>query len=460
MTNPSISSPLNLFDTLRAEDETPWLGRAFVPPPGFKSMRGMRSVIVFGEEGSGKTALRLRLIEAGREMPGMAAPLVVEWQAGVQEEAQGEAFVKRFVEEILDLTAQSLAMCLVRQPGRFRQASRFAQEGMVWLIHQYLRTDKELLLLRLESEGQADGMACVSEILERVPKTLVMPGAPYPRQMTEVVQTLKAAGFGGLWVMMDGLDAWLRLEADALGRMLTTLFSSLALFDIPGFAVKVMAPLRMKNLISMASGLTRRRFDIFDLAWPAESLRALCERRLALACGLEMFGFEELSQDSGLLTWLEKYGGASPRGWLEFLRPFLEAYLAQPEKRPLTIEATADIQRRFPPRLRMDDDLKNVFLGNFPVSGLSESSLNILRYLYLHPNRACDKAELYYRALRGLERQPRSLDDPAWEIPDTVEGVMDTALWRLRQTLEPNPKQPVYVVSERGRGIVRLENAW
>lgn len=460
MTSLSFTSPLDLFDTLRAEDEIAWLGRAFLSPPGFDTMRGMRSVIVFGEEGSGKTALRLRLIEAARETPGTVAPLVVEWQAGVQEEAEGEVFVKRFVDEILDLTAQALAAYLIRQPERFTQASRFAQEGMVWLIHHCLRTDKELLQMRLESEGGAEGMACLSEILNRVAKTLVSPNATYPRQMTEVVRTLSAAGFSGLWVMMDGLDAWLTLEAAALGKMLTALFSSLTLFDIPGFAVKVMAPLRMKNLVSTATGLTRRRFEIFELSWLAENLRTLCERRLALALGREAFSLADLSVDSGLLPWLEKYGGTSPRGWLEFLRPFLDAYLAQPQQRPLTPEATVDLQHRFPPRLRMDAALKNVFLGHFWVQGLSESSLSILRYLYAHPERACDKEELYYCGLRGLERLPRVFTDPGWEDPKTIEGVMDTALWRLRQGLEPDPRQPIYIVSHRGKGIVRLENTW
>lgn len=456
----SLSFALDLFDTLRAEDETAWLGQVFLPPQGFDTMRGMRSVIVFGEEGSGKTALRLRLIEAARETPGVAAPLVVEWQAGVQEEAEGEAFVKHFMDEILDLTAQTLAGHVVRQPERFTQASRFAQEGLVWLIHHYLRTDKELLQMRLESEGVAEGVACLNEILSRTPRTLVPAKVPYPRQMTEVVRTLDAVGFGGLWVMIDGLDAWLMLEAATLGKMLTALFSSLTLFDIPGFAVKVMAPLRMKNLVSTATGLTRRRFEIFELSWPSENLLALCERRLALAFGRETFSLVDLSMDSGLLPWLEKYGGSSPRGWLEFLRLFLDAYLAQPQPRPLTPEATANLRRRFPPRLRMDAALKNIFLGYFLVQGLSESSLNILRYLYIHPERACDKVELYYSGLRGLERPPRAFTDPGWEDPKTIEGVMDTALWRLRQGVEPDPKQPVYIVSHRGKGIVRLENTW
>lgn len=460
MTSLSFTSPLDLFDTLRAEDETAWLGRAFLPPPGFDTMRGMRSVIVFGEEGGGKTALRLRLIEAARETPGAAAPLVVEWQAGVQSEAEGEAFVARFVDEILDLTAQSLARYLFHRPQRFQQASPWVQEGIVWLLHRYLQTNKELFLLQLGGEKGADGTICLTEIFSRTPKALVAPTAPYPRQVTEILRTLEAAGFSSLWMIIDGLETWLTLEGAVLGRMLTALFSSLTLLDVPGFTVKVMAPLRLKNLISTSTGLARRRFDTFDLEWPVDALRLLCERRLALACGEELFRLESLSEDAGLIPWVEEYGGCTPRGWLEFLRPFLDAYLAQPKRKPLSPETTAELRCRFPPRLRMDSSLQKVFLGYKPISGLSESSLSILRYLYTHPDRACSKEELYYRGLRGLGHQPRISTDTGWEEPKTVEGVMDTALWRLRQSLEPDPKRPVYIISDRGKGIIRLENAW
>jgi hypothetical protein len=221
-----------------------------------------------------------------------------------------------------------------------------------------------------------------------------------------------------------------------------------------------MAPLRLRNLVSASTGLGRRRFDIFELEWTKEMLHSLCERRLALACGREDFRLEFLSEGLELVAWLEKYGGTSPRGWLDFLRAFLDAYLSQAVQHPLTSATTLDIHQRFPPRLRMDAAGECVFLGYHPIRDISASSVAILRYLYQHPARSCSKEELYYRGLRGLGKEPRAIGDPGREDPKTVEGIMDTALWRLRQSVEPEPKKPIYIVSTRGKGVIQLENAW
>ncbi len=463
MDHPSASG-LEYFDTLRAEDETAWLPGVFVPPPGFETMRGMRSVIVFGEEGAGKTTLRLALLAAvggnvqeqvGAETP---APLIVEWQPGVLKDIDGEVAVAQFMDEILDLTAQNLATKLSGQPARFRQASHWTQEAITWLVHRYLQTSPELFLLRLEEDAPAAGLECVQEIINRPPKALVSTNAPYPRQLTAVIQTLKAVGFSGLWVMIDGLESWSSITPSVLGKTLTALFSALALFDIPGFAVKVMAPDRLRNLVSTSTGLARRRFEIFDLEWPKELLLKICDIRLALACDQANFRLAWLSADPGFADLLEKYGGGAPRGWLEFLRPYLDSYLQQPQRRPLTPAVTAEISRRFPPRLRMDAAGEVVTLGYWAAPELTASSLAILRYLYRHANRACPKEELYYRGYRGLAYEPRSPAEAGWEAQKTVEGIMDTALWRLRQALEPDPKRPIYIVSQRGKGIVRLLN--
>ena len=43
------------------------------------------------------------------------------------------------------------------------------------------------------------------------------------------------------------------------------------------------------------------------------------------------------------------------------------------------------------------------------------------------------------------------------ELAKEFEGTLDTALWRLRGAIEPDPKDPLYVVTRRGQGV-RLEN--
>ena len=50
----------SLFNTLKAENE-PWLGEVFISLPAFERLKENHSVILYGESGNGKTALRLEL---------------------------------------------------------------------------------------------------------------------------------------------------------------------------------------------------------------------------------------------------------------------------------------------------------------------------------------------------------------------------------------------------------------
>lgn len=61
---PSVDS---LFYTLKAENE-PWLGDVFVSLPIFERLQEEHSTILYGESGSGKTAVRLELTkQAGQK---------------------------------------------------------------------------------------------------------------------------------------------------------------------------------------------------------------------------------------------------------------------------------------------------------------------------------------------------------------------------------------------------------
>jgi len=60
---------LGVFGTSRAEDE-PWLSACFIPPPEFERVTAQRSVIIFGDPGSGKTALYRELQSLSRRADG------------------------------------------------------------------------------------------------------------------------------------------------------------------------------------------------------------------------------------------------------------------------------------------------------------------------------------------------------------------------------------------------------
>jgi DNA-binding response OmpR family regulator len=77
----------------------------------------------------------------------------------------------------------------------------------------------------------------------------------------------------------------------------------------------------------------------------------------------------------------------------------------------------------------------------------------MLRYLCRRGGEVVTKAELYYLAYRGLDYVPRSPTDEGFEGRKEYEGVVDTNLWRLRKAIEPDPSDPVLVITRRGHGV-------
>jgi DNA-binding winged helix-turn-helix (wHTH) protein len=282
---------------------------------------------------------------------------------------------------------------------------------------------------------------------------------PEVKVIAELVHTLHRLGIHGIWVFIDGLESWIDADTDQLGEMLRALLTTLTLFEEPGFVLKLMIPTDIKPAIVNSGGIVRRRLEIYQLEWSSDKLIALLERRLAVVCQRDTCTLSDVCEDESLIDWLDYYGGQFPRGWLELVRTLVETYVARGAKQPLTRAEWLDIQHRHPPRLWLDMATNRVFLGHGEIADIQPGIYKILSYLYEQRPRLCTRSELFYKAYRGLSYEPNTHDDPGWESTKDWGSVIDTLLWRLRKTLEPDPRHPRYIISKRGQGV-RLDNVW
>jgi DNA-binding response OmpR family regulator len=58
----------------------------------------------------------------------------------------------------------------------------------------------------------------------------------------------------------------------------------------------------------------------------------------------------------------------------------------------------------------------------------------------------------------GRTEEPRTHDDHGWEDPNAWSNVLDNAILRLRRIIEPDPRRPIYILTDRGWGV-KLEHA-
>ncbi len=447
-------NPLDLFRTLRAEEEGDWLAESFVAPEDFERMVGERSIVVFGKPGAGKSALCRMVERKGRE----SRRLPVRWSPleAALLSTEGPALPAQ-LSEVFDACGLAILEHLSRSPT-LDDVPAWAMQMLRWFIHHFIRGylyARAGHLLHPESR-----LPQPSAVLLAPPKKDLLPADDYPLILAELSKALRAAGLEGIWVLVDIGGIGGKEEAGLLDS-LRRLLSALPLFEKGGFSWKFFLPSHLEARLIELSGLERRRLDCFRLEWEAPALRRMVEGRLALAAGDVPLRLEDLCSAPDWLPWLEKVGGTIPREWLDQVRPILEHYLLRSGCRPLDEATWRTLRRHHPPRLHLDETEEVLRVGGWeiPLSEIPGQALNLLRYLYAHANRTVSRPELYFRACKGKDRIPRVPDDEGYEDPVNYRSLLDTTIWRLRQAIEPDPADPVLLRTVWGQGV-RLEVRW
>jgi hypothetical protein len=448
------------FDALAAEREPHLQPAVFVEPPQYAAYAGMRSFVVFGDSGSGKTALRLALTRQAARENAPPTHLVVQWQPEPVEGVRGSPAVRIVVRQVLEACAATLLTTFARHPRPFHNALPTAQMAAHWFIQTFAGQDQRHVLAVIEEEiASAEGRSLSRRLITDPAPPVLHTEVAEQRIIALLTTTLQRMGMRGVWVMVDGFEPWLRSAAPALSDLLLAILSTLELFDLNGFAIKMFAPRSLEPIITGSWGAIKGRVDLYTLAWTPDQLTLITQRHIAAKIGRPQVTFGDLcAADRELRAWLQRYGGSTPRGWLKLIRPLVDTFLASGASQPLSRNDWRTVQRTNPPRLSIDLATDRVFIGDAEVSGLQPRPYRLLRYLYENRARRVPRSELYYRAYQGLGEEPRTHDDRGWEDPADWNNVLDNALLRLRKIVEPDPRHPVYILTDRGWGV-KLENA-
>ncbi|GAB4560267.1 MAG: hypothetical protein Kow0047_06770 [Anaerolineae bacterium] len=451
---------LEAFDALRAEEE-PWLLECFVPPPRFDEMLAARSTIITGDIGSGKTAVLRALKAASR-----AQYLVADWEF----RAPGPPFDR----QVLQAIGWALLEWAAADRDRYGNISAWARRGVHWLIRKALIQGEIVMQTYLRAERMgADALAIIERIAGEEPVQLAMGDVPISQTLAMAVNILEGIGLSGAWIFCDRIEPqWLAAESDA-ERLLVDLLSTLPTLDVEKIVYKLAVPADLWHAIGATEGIRRLRAWIVPIEWPLQEqtqqteseespsggkeedaakppkedpLRELAERRLGLALGTERVPLSRLCKAPEFQDWLYRVGGAVPREWLSALHPVVSAFLRQAEVEedglppPLSAAAWEQIARRYRPFVMVLEREQAIQVGGRIVRDLSPNEWTILQILHGHRGQIVSRETLY----EALFPNDAGSQD---------RGALDTALWRLRNAVEPLPKYPQIIVSARGKGI-------
>jgi len=204
------------------------------------------------------------------------------------------------------------------------------------------------------------------------------------------------------------------------------------------------------------SGFERRRISSLRLKLELSDLQRIVNKRLQLVTGISDFHLGRLYPENEIMTWLQAVGGSSPRVWLDQVYPLINHYLARGLDRMLTQMEWDTLRKEHPPQFFYFPDRRQLFVGGQEKSLdiVPPNVLNMLAYLWDHSNLIISREELYFLGFKsGLQSIPKPGDND-YESPQDYRGSLDTAVWRLRHAIEPDPKFPVLIESKRGHGFL------
>lgn len=459
---------LSAFGALRAEDE-PWLAACYVPPAEFDLMMSARAALIFGETGSGKTALLLALQRAWEEQAGANPWLLVRWHfsalVGASASLTGSALAARHLSQAFDAIARALLIHLGRQSTLWHGAPAWARVTLTWFVTGFLMAEFGPFVEALMDEGDLppEAASVMHEIMEAGPHDLLPADAPPIAVMTELARALPRLGLSGVRVLVADMESWWETHAERLAESLAALLSMLALFEHPAFAYTFVLPDSLWPALRETTGVRRRRVQVFQLRFQEAELVRIVKGRLKLALGRSEAKLSDLIatdhlQPVGkpepldrLYNWLKGCGGTSPRGWLETIRPFLAAYLARSgAPQPLSAKECRSIQMQHPPLVWLDPAAGQVTIGWRRVSGLSPGQFAILRCLSERAGGVCSR-KLLYRAYQHASNEDYREEDNLTELD--ITATLDSALYRLRNLIEPLPGASVLLETKKGQGV-------
>lgn len=440
------SSTESLFNTLKAENE-PWLGDVFVAPSDFNRLTEKRSTILYGEAGSGKTALRLELMRGHRE-----GIFTVLWMPEpiLENPASGTALAHQAMRQALRACVESMILegSLSQRLG---QPSIHISSALKWLLQKYLPFDPVFYIQSQMDRLRYDEAQWYLKLLEQTFPPIITEQTSLRDQTLLLLTILRQAKYDQLWLMIDGIERWASLQVgDQVTALLDATLSTLVIFDVPGVVYKFFLPVSLKGVLHRTTGVERHRAEEIQLKWTAESLQTILEKRMAFAFSSPKVSMDFLYKGDEFLNWLKEFGGDSPREWIQFAGPLLSEY--QKHGKRLTVTQMREFIHQHPAPLRLHHERREVWLGKKCIPIGSATEFRVLECLSAQPGKICSLEELYYCALAERDSLPDK-GDPKWVPQKIWRGPMDTLVWRLRQKIEQNPKEPIYLITHHGKGL-------
>jgi len=472
----------NPFATCEADRESSVLPEFFVDTGYYDLIWGdpekPQPALVFAPRGGGKTAYRVMVERRSRPVTSNSPVLSISYTSFEQgSTAHVRAILGQGVQAFLDALCRDDAMASrfpVLQRSRLSWfCDQFAPETLTpfavadrihslddrfylpWeMFQQSVRAARLREALSHSGLLQNPAIALLADLVDGVREPL--PGSYSSAQVfAGFVRMVQSCGLCAVYVLIDRLDEMVETAADppAIVSILEPLLADLHLMETPGVAFRLFLPDSTLELMRGCPAIRFDRLKVYEIEWREDLLgEMLCKRLLAYSDGrirsLAQVCSAPLSEtiDREIVQWADR----SPRRLVRLGELLFRAHVEQggSESSMLTLRdwewARKVFSREHRRLLRIEPSSEQVFVGQSRVA-LAPLEYRFLLALYLARG-WCEKERLIAQV---------------WEAE---EGVTDQAVSRLvrriREKIEPDPGDPIYLITEHSRGFRLMNVEW
>jgi hypothetical protein len=433
------SWPFRSPDTLPSHEAQQWQAHCFWPHPVVGLMAGWsHGRVLLGGPGSGKSIL-LAALEA--EELAARRSFVVRYSPGRWPGGR-QALIEagNHLAQIMAAAALSLRDYFNAAPAEVDQLTPRQHIVLRWLMDDYLgqRAFNRWRDGLPEKQAQALQSVPYEQLYASTTQPLEVVG-----QVDEAVNLVRRLGFQRIVLTVDVSSR----EAPVQSAMLGELFSWLELMQQPNLALMAAVPHAAAEQIDLISR-ARSRINVARLEWSLDQVKALAERCLQVALNDPTACFERLVTREALALLAERlaaeYGGDAPQGWIWLAETLLYCANREQVPTPFGIEWVDRLWLEFCAR-------------HFPLELLAGRGVwRGPRFITIDPQ-PLRLIDLLWRS-----RDPINIDDPGMKRilgqTKNPKSLLHTLARRLRQAIEPDPSNPIYLINDRGEGGYWLDN--
>jgi hypothetical protein len=373
----------DLFDT-RAEAYEEFFHKLFYeqiwlhsggnePTENFRALKRSHSMFLFAPEGYGKTAIRLMLAYYAREERNPPALVVETNVKSLNEQLQENDLRRHLIRRVLDTMRRQMSL-LDKKRGRGQGAN------IGWLAFQE-DSDSLAQFIALENVFSAAlpvPIAPPPEALIQAKEALYQQdlnsGLRLGYWMEALWHVVRAAGFGAIYLIVDGLEAYLREDYNQQQELIRPLL-------LPGLIAPqgniywrffLREPLNGFVLHELGQANVARYYYIHP--WSAEDLVSMFDRRLAyfsrvgnLSRDVQLIDLCEIGSDAELRK-LADCAKGSPRKFLQLVQEICEAHVGVSEDRQSLI-ARSTLQQHIKEQKGQQREVGRVRTTHTPKQG-------------------------------------------------------------------------------------------